>query len=164
MMVESAVTGDRLSRIRELAVDLLGNLGYELNDLEFSSGEGGSVLRLYIDCAAGVTLDDCAHVSRMFGALLDVEDLIPGRYNLEISSPGLNRRLSRIQDFQGCYGETIKIRLARPLDGRRRFKGILRTCQENPLTVTLEVDGQTFVVPLDETAKCNLVYDFDKIF
>ena len=151
-------------RVRNLAEDLLLNLGFELVDLEFGQGEESSLLRLYIDKEgdAGITLDDCTHVSRMLGALLDVEDPIPGRYNLEVSSPGLNRRLSRPKDFQTRLGETIKITLLKPLDGRRRFKGILLECQDDPLTVNVDVNGETFTVPLDETSKCNLVYDFTK--
>lgn len=151
--------------VRNLAEDLLLNLGFELVDLEFGQGDDNTLLRLYIDRegdAAGITLDDCTHVSRMLGALLDVEDPIPGRYNLEVSSPGLNRRLVRPKDFQTRIGETIKITLLKPLDGRRRFKGILLECQEEPLAVKVEVEGETFFVPLDESSKCNLVYDFNK--
>ena len=151
-------------RVRDLAEDLLFNLGFELVELEFAQSDESSLLRLYIDKEGeeGVTLDDCTHVSRMFGALLDVDDPIPGRYTLEISSPGLNRRLSRPKDFQTRLGETIKITLMKPLDGRRRFKGVLLACQENPLRVEIEVDGETYSVPLDETSKCNLVYNFNK--
>ncbi len=153
--------GDWRVRVQTLAEDLLENLGYELVDIDFPRGDNG-ILRLFIDCEGGVTLDDCTHVSRMFGALLDVEDPVPGRYNLEISSPGLNRRLRRPQDFTSRIGETIKIKLAEPLAGRRRFKGILRDCRPQPLTVTIEVDGELFEIPLDEHARCNLVYDFDR--
>ena len=147
-------------RVRALAEDLLFNLGFELVELEFGQSDDNGLLRLYIDQEGGVSLDDCTHVSRMFGALLDVEDPIPGRYSLEISSPGLTRRLNRPQDFQTRLGETVKVKLAKPLNGRRSFKGTLRDCQEDPLTVTIEVDGETFIVPLDETSRCNLVYDF----
>jgi len=151
-------------RVQILAEDLLLNLGFELVDLDFAQGEESSLLRLYIDREGGegINLDDCTHVSRMLGALLDVEDPIPGRYNLEISSPGLNRRLRRPKDFQTRLGETVKITLHKPLNGRRRFKGILQECQEDPLAVKVDVDGETFLVPLDETARCNLVYDFTK--
>jgi len=151
---------DRSGKIRVLAEDLLANLGYELADLEFSQNDDGALLRLFIDKEGGVTLDDCTHVSRMFGALLDVEDPIAGRYNLEISSPGLNRPLRRFRDFKTRIGETVKIKLVRPLDGRRRFKGVLKKVSEDPLTVTVEVDGEEYSVPLDESAKCNLVYNF----
>ncbi|MCD6429657.1 MAG: ribosome maturation factor RimP [Deltaproteobacteria bacterium] len=162
MASELATHEDWRVRVQALADDLLLNLGYELVDLDFGQGEDSALLRLYIDREGGVNLDDCTHVSRMLGALLDVEDPIPGRYNLEISSPGLNRRLSRPKDFQTRLGETIKVTLLKPLNGRRRFKGVLLDCQENPLTVTIDVVGETFIVPLDETSKCNLVYDFNK--
>ena len=162
MASELATHEDWRVRVQALADDLLLNLGYELVALDFGQGEDSALLRLYIDREGGVNLDDCTHVSRMLGALLDVEDPIPGRYNLEISSPGLNRRLSRPKDFQTRLGETIKVTLLKPLNGRRRFKGVLLDCQENPLTVTIDVVGETFIVPLDETSKCNLVYDFNK--
>ena len=151
---------DRQGKIRVLAEDLLANLGYELVDLEFSQNDEGSLLRLFVDKEGGVTLDDCTHVSRMFGALLDVEDPISGGYNLEISSPGLNRPLRRFRDFSARIGETVKVTLVRPLDGRRRFKGVLKEVTEEPLTVTIDVDGEEYIVPLDESSKCNLVYKF----
>ncbi|MEA3348198.1 MAG: ribosome maturation factor RimP [Pseudomonadota bacterium] len=162
MVETSEVYEDQRARVRTLAEDLLLNLGYELVELEFAQSDENALLRLYIDREDGITLDDCTHVSRMLGALLDVEDPISGRYNLEISSPGLNRRLSRPKDFQTRLGETIKVKLVKPLNGRRRFKGILRDYQENPMTVTIEVDGETFIVPLDETSRCSLVYNFNK--
>lgn len=154
--------GDWRVRVRQLAEDLLSNLGYELVDIDFPGHDENGSLRLFIDQEGGVGLDDCTHISRMFGALLDVEDPVPGRYNLEVSSPGLNRRLRRPRDFATRIGETIKIRLARPLDGRRRFKGVLKAFEAESMTVTLEVDGELFTIPLDETDRCNLVYNFDR--
>lgn len=154
--------GDWRAQVRALAEDLLANLGYELVDIDYPGADEHGSLRLFIDKEGGVGLDDCTHVSRMFGALLDVEDPIPGRYTLEVSSPGLNRRLSRPRDFATRIGETIKIKLAQPLDGRRRFKGVLKDFTAETMTVTLEVDGEIFVVPLDDTARCNLVYNFDR--
>ena len=162
MVLDSEMHEDWRVRVKALAEDLLLNLGFELVDLEFAQSEENSLLRLYIDREEGVNLDDCTHVSRMFGALLDVEDPIPGRYSLEISSPGLNRRLSRMKDFQCRLGEMVKVKLAVPLNGRRRFKGLLRGCQDEPLTVTIEIAGETFDVPLDETSRCNLVFNFNK--
>ena len=160
MVTSLELPEDRQGKIRVLAEDLLANLGYELVDLEFSQNDEGSLLRLFVDKEGGVTLDDCTHVSRMFGALLDVEDPISGGYNLEISSPGLNRPLRRFRDFSARIGETVKVTLVRPLDGRRRFKGVLKEVTEEPLTVTIEVDGEEYIVPLDESSKCNLVYKF----
>ncbi len=146
-------------RVMGLAEDLLENLGYELVDIDYPGGENG-VLRLFIDREGGVTLDDCAHVSRMFGALLDVEDPIPNRYHLEVSSPGLNRRLRRYRDFASRIGATVKLRLAAPVGGRRRFTGILKASQPEPLRITLEVDGELFDFELQPDDRCNLVYKF----
>jgi len=146
-------------RVMGLAEDLLENLGYELVDIDYPGGENG-VLRLFVDREGGVTLDDCAHVSRMFGALLDVEDPISGRYYLEISSPGLNRRLRRYRDFADRIGETVKLRLAVPVAGRRRFTGTLKACQPEPLRISVEVDGELFEFELHPDDRCNLVYKF----
>ena len=162
MVLDAEKHEDWRVQVKALAEDLLYNLGFELVDLEFGQSDENGLLRLYIDREGGVSLDDCTHVSRMFGALLDVEDPIPGRYSLEVSSPGLNRRLSRPKDFQSRFGEIVKVKLAMPLNGRRRFKGTLRDCQEDPLTVSIEVNGEIFIVPLDETSRCNLVYNFNK--
>ncbi|MCK5681928.1 ribosome maturation factor RimP [bacterium] len=160
MVASLEMPEDRHGQIRVLAEDLLQNLGYELVDLEFSQNDEGSFLRLYIDKDGGVNLEDCTHVSRMFGALLDVEDPVSGRYNLEISSPGLNRRLRRAQDFRSRIGEIVKVTLAQPMDGRRRFKGVLKGLVDDPLTLTVEVDGEEYVVPLDDNSRCHLVYKF----
>ncbi len=154
--------GDWRGRVQVLAADLLTNLGYELVDIDFPGSDENGSLRLFIDKEGGVSLDDCTHVSRMFGALLDVEDPVPGRYNLEVSSPGLNRRLRRPRDFSTRIGETIKVKLAQPLNGRRRFKGVLKAFNAESMAVTMEVDGEIFIIPLDETARCNLVYNFDR--
>ncbi len=152
--------GDWRRRVLALAEDLLASLGYELVDIDYPRGENG-VLRLFVDREGGITLDDCTHISRMFGALLDVEDPVPGRYHLEISSPGLNRRLRRYRDFAGRIGATVKVRLAEPQQGRRRFTGLLQACRPEPLTLTLEVDGEVFEIVLREGDRCNLVYQFE---
>lgn len=124
----------------------LAKLGYELVELEARTG-GAGLVRLYIDTPAGVTLDDCAKVSRRVGALLDVEDPMPGSYELEVSSPGLDRPLRTPAHFGASVGGTVKLQTVRAIDGRRRYKGLLRRMEGDALEV--EVDGMVHTIPLD---------------
>ena len=142
---------ETLLKILEPAVN---GLGYELVELEFQ----GKLLRLYIDQAQGVTLDDCEKVSRQVGAVLDVADPIPGHYTLEVSSPGLDRPLRKPADFEARAGQRARIELTLPLDGRRRFAGTLRGLEND--AVLIEVDGALFRLPLAQIAKARLVPEF----
>lgn len=131
------------------------SLGYELVDLELNMGGRGGVLRLFIDSESGITLDDCEKVSHQVSALLDVEDPIPGNYSLEVSSPGVNRRLRRHEDFARFVGERVKIELGRPTaEGRRRFAGALEKVEQG--TVTVQVDGERYVLPIVDIALARL--------
>ncbi len=133
----------------------------ELVDLEYLAGDNRGTLRLYIDRpGGGVTLDDCVAVSRQLGALLDVEDIIPFRYVLEVSSPGLNRPLKRPKDFLAHCGRKIKIKMKEPVDGRRRFTGILRSYDEKSNSLVLENEEGSYTLNVPNFAKCNLVYEF----
>lgn len=131
------------------------SLGYELVDLELNTGGRNSVLRLFIDSESGITLDDCAKVSHQVSALLDVEDPIPGNYSLEVSSPGVNRRLRRYEDFERFVGERVKIELGRPTaEGRRRFAGVLEKVE--PETVTMQIDDERYALPIVDIALARL--------
>ena len=129
-------------------------LGYELVDLDLRLGANG-LLRLFIDAENGVTLDDCEKVSRQISALLDVEDPLPDSYVLEVSSPGVERRLRTQRHFQRCVDEEVRIQLVRPQDGRRRFRGRLTSVDEQ--SVSLVVDGTQWRLPLADIASANLV-------
>ncbi len=129
-------------------------LGYELVDLDVRIG-GRGLLRIYIDSVSGVTLDDCEMVSKQVGALLDVEDPLPGSYVLEVSSPGLDRRLRTAAHFERFIGEEIKIQLSRAQEGRRRFRGRLLGLEAG--VVALEVDGKTWNLSLDDIDVATLV-------
>jgi ribosome maturation factor RimP len=133
-------------------------LGYELVELEFHPQGRGSVLRLYIDQPDGVTLDDCERVSRQVSALLDVEDPIPGAYSLEVSSPGLDRPLRKLSDFQRFAGQRAKLELTLPIDGRRRFTGVLAGVEGEH--VLMDVDGTQFRLPYAQMGKAHLVPEF----
>jgi ribosome maturation factor RimP len=119
----------------------VNTLGYELVDLEVRLGGRNGFVRLFIDSEDGITLDDCERVSNQVSALLDVEDPFPGHYVLEVSSPGVNRRIRKQEDFLRFVGERIKVQLQRPReDGRRRFTGVLTEVDEEGFSV--EVDGE----------------------
>ena len=129
-------------------------LGYELVDLDLRVGANG-LLRLFIDSQQGVTLDDCEVVSRQISALLDVEDPIPGSYVLEVSSPGIDRRLRTSGHFAQHVNEEVKIQLARPHDGRRRFRG--KVAEVDDKAVSVVVDGTKWRLPIAEIATATLV-------
>jgi ribosome maturation factor RimP len=152
-----------LDAVHSCCEDLLESLGLELVDLEYLAGDSRGILRLYVDRpGGGVTLDDCVVVSRQLGALLDVEDVIPFRYVLEVSSPGLNRPLKRPKDFLTYCGKKIKIKMKIPVDGRRRFTGILHSYDEKKNTIILDMEGDRWTLDVNAFAKCNLIYEFPK--
>jgi len=137
------MTGDELQKLIEPTVE---RLGYELTDLEVRLSGKGGLLRLTIDKPDGIDLDDCEKVSHAVGALLDVEDPVPSDYNLEVSSPGLDRKLTKIEHFQRFEGETLKVTMRFPIEGRRRFRGILVSSDDENIVV--EVDGESHSLPL----------------
>ncbi|HET7922478.1 MAG TPA: ribosome maturation factor RimP [Gammaproteobacteria bacterium] len=149
-------------RMRERLLGLLEPavvaLGYELVELEFHGQGRNSVLRLYIDGPKGVTLDDCERVSRQVSGVLDVEDPIPGHYALEVSSPGLDRPLRRLEDFERFVGQRAKLELLLPLDGRRRFTGTLAGVEAGE--VLMDVEGERLRLPFTQMGKAHLVPEF----
>lgn len=130
-------------------------LGFELVEAELSGGRHHRTLRVYIDGPEGVTVDDCAAVSRQLSAILDVEDPIIGSYTLEVSSPGLDRPLVTPADFRRFQGAMIKVRLLNALDGRRNFTG--RLLETTPESVVMEVDQERFNLPLAAIERARLV-------
>jgi len=150
-----------LVAVRSFAEELLESLGFELVDMEYLASGNRGVLRLYIDRPeGGVALDDCVTASRHMAALLDVEDIIPFSYTLEVSSPGLNRPLKRPKDFLAHCGKKIKIKTRMPVDGRRRFSGILQEYRERDGSIVLNTDAGCTTLEVANFAKCNLVYEF----
>ncbi len=132
------MTGEELTKLLEPAIE---QLGFELSDLEVKLGGRDGLIRLFIDKADGVGLEDCETVSRQVSALLDVEDPVPGHYVLEVSSPGLDRRLTKLEHFQRFIGEDIQVKLRFPIAGRRNFRGALRAADGENIDV--EVDGES---------------------
>jgi ribosome maturation factor RimP len=138
----------------ELLEPTINALGYELVDLDLRSGRNG-LLRLFIDKEPAVTLADCEFVSRQVGDLLDVEDPIASHYTLEVSSPGLDRRLRTAAHFAAVLGAEITVELKRPIEGRKRFRGRLTAADDHGIEIS--GDGQTWQLPLADVGIARLV-------
>lgn len=132
-------------------------MGFELVELELVVVGGNRTLRLYIDAPGGVGLDDCEAVSHAVEEVLDVEDPIPERYSLEISSPGVDRPLRKPADYERFAGEKVKVKTFGPINGQKSFTGALIGLQEEQVVVETP-EGRT-AIPLDQVAKAHLVAD-----
>lgn len=153
------MAGKRASELWRLIEPVVEGLGYEVVDIEFQPHPKNGVLRIYIDHEDGIQLDDCTAVSHQISAMLDVEDPIPGHFNLEISSPGLDRPLRKAEDFERFAGETVKIKLGMPtIEGQRNFTGKLLGFKDNE--VLIEVDGKTHYLAYGAIDKARLVPNF----
>ena len=131
--------------------------GYLLVDVEFTSGPGGGILRLYIDRSeGGITLDDCEQVSRLLSPLLDVENIIEGKYYLEISSPGINRRIRKKSDFEKFAGNKVKVHLRSPLNGRKKITGTIEGVDGKELLVSEGPAKPQMRIPLENILRANL--------
>ena len=145
-----------LKAIEELVRGVVEPMGYELVGVQYLTGQpGGNVLRVYIDKEGGVQLDDCTAVSHQLSGVLDVEDPIPGNYNLEISSPGLDRPLFEPGHYQRYIGQQVNIRLDPSIGGRRKYKGTLLGIEGR--TIQVEVDGEVYSLDLDDIRDARLV-------
>jgi ribosome maturation factor RimP len=136
--------------------------GIELAEVEFKLEGGRWVLRLYIDSARGVTLDDCEFVSRQVGALLDIKDPIPQAYVLEVSSPGINRVLRKEKDFNRFAGAPVRIKTRRKVGGRRNFQGILQGMEESK--IILEMEGNRIEINAEDLEKARLDLPESELF
>lgn len=143
-----------LEKVEGLLVPILGHMGYELIERELAMGAGRWVLRLYVDKPGGVSIDDCAQVSRGIEDVIEVEGVIPQAYALEVSSPGINRPLRRRQDFERFSGQLIRLRTVEPLGGRSNFKGMLERLEGDE--IVMEVDGRHYRIPYGLLAKARL--------
>ena len=142
-------------KLIELAEPLLGQLGFELVDLEFSTGRSHAQLRLFIDRPEGITVEDCERISREFSALLDVKDPIPTAYTLEVSSPGLDRVLRKPGHFARFVAEQLHVELLAPRDGRRRYTGKLVSADEQQ--IEMQVDGVAVQIAYGDIDRARLV-------
>ena len=149
------------ARLTRLLQPLVEDLGYEFVGIEYQSNPKNPVVVIYIDRPEGIAIEDCETVSREVAALLDVEDPIPGHYNLEVSSPGVDRPLFNAEQFARFKGEQAAVTLYAPMDGRRKFKGEILGAEGE--TVTMEQDGTEVVLEMGNIAKARLVPDYDAL-
>ena len=149
-------------QIRQLAEPLLASAGMELVQVECLRMKSRWLVRIYMDREeGGVTLDDCALISNQLGDLLDVHDVPPGPYTLEVSSPGLDRPLQRDKDFLKYRGARINVRLEGKIDGRRHLRGELVEYEDGDdgKILVVKADGTVLRIPRKAVAKANLVYE-----
>ncbi len=149
-----------LNHLWELFEPVVEGMGYELIEIEYHPNPKFGVLRLYIDKESGIQVEDCSEVSHQISALIDVEDPLPGKFNLEISSPGMDRPLRKLEDFARFTGEIATVKTAMPQDGQRNFKGRLSGIENDELV--LECDDKVVRLPVAAIDKARLVPQFDK--
>ena len=147
-------------KIWEIADRVARAADVEIADIEFLGGGRHRVLRIYVDKDGGVTHTDCETVSTGVEAVLDADELIPGgEYTLEVSSPGVERKLIRPRDFEKSVGKKVKVVLLEPMSNSTTWIGVLRAFAENVLTVET-ADGKTAQIPLDSVKKANLKFEW----
>jgi len=140
-------------RVATLATPVAEALGLEVLRVEYRTGRGATVLRVVIDKPGGVGVDDCAHLSEQLSPLLDVEDLIPTAYHLEVSSPGLDWPLQTPRDFRVCRGRLVRVQTRTPVEGRCEFLGRIAQVSEDAVTLRAVEGDATWTVPLAAIAQ-----------
>src|SRR5256885_874031 len=165
-----------VERVREIAERVASSSGLEIVEIEILGGGKARMLRVFLDKAlagtdplAGVTHEDCANFSREFGTILDVEDVMPGSYTLEVSSPGLDRKLIKAADFSRFTGSRVKLTTRQPVDNNRHFEGRLESFKDGRLMLDLSVAshksrkkmgvvaGEKIEIEFSNVEKANLV-------
>jgi ribosome maturation factor RimP len=159
-----------VERVREIADRVAVSSGLEIVDLEFLGGGKARMLRVFLDRPAagtdplaGVTHEDCAKFSREFGTILDVEDVMPGAYTLEVSSPGLDRKLVKPADFTRFTGSRLKLTMRQPVNGNRHFEGRLEKFENGRLTLDLSVASHKSRKKMGETAGQKIEIEFANV-
>lgn len=151
----------RVSAAIEAVIEpVVSGLGYEFVGAQFGQAENGQTLRVFIDTAEGISVDDCVAVSHQLSAVLDVEDTIKSAYQLEVSSPGIDRPLFTDAHFESQIGETVKAKMSVAVDGRRNFKGQL--VQVNKDEAVIEVDGIDYTLPISDVEEAHVVANLSK--
>ncbi len=154
-MTSGAEKGEILAKVTSLVQRAVEGLGFELVHIDLEKQRGAWFLRIYIDKPNGVTLDDCAQASRQVSTELDVEDVVPGRYTLEISSPGLDRPLRTDADFLRFVGRKVFIQTREPLQQQRNFVGLLKSLEAGVVTLQ-DARGALWAIPRNLITKARL--------
>jgi ribosome maturation factor RimP len=147
-------------KVREIAERVGASEGIEIVEVQLLGGGGSRLLRIFIDKPEGVTHADCEFISQQVGTILDVEDVIPGsRYTLEVSSPGVERKLTKPREFERFVGQKVKVVLRQPVDNQRHWTGALKSFAGG--IITLEPSpGRSVEFPLDQVEKANLKFEW----
>ncbi|WP_017446291.1 ribosome maturation factor RimP [Gayadomonas joobiniege] len=145
-------------QLESIIEDAVAATGFDLWGVELIRAGKHSTLRVYIDSENGVNVDDCALVSRQVGAVLDVEDPITGEYNLEVSSPGMDRILFKESQYEAHIGAILNVKTRMPVDGRRKFKGSLSGLEGG--AIVLQVDRDEYIIPIKNIDKAQVVPQF----
>ncbi|MCL2338017.1 MAG: ribosome maturation factor RimP [Firmicutes bacterium] len=144
--------------VEKLVTIGLADMGIELVDVTYGKEGGRWFLRIFIDQPGGIGLEDCQRVSEYIDPLLDEHDPIPNAYTLEVSSPGIERPLKKTADFERFTGRQISLNTFAAVAGKRKFKGLLKMVDNQ--AVTLEVDGEQLIIPMEQIASAKLVAEF----
>lgn len=152
-----------LEKIERIVEPVLTPLGFELVEREFATEHGRWTVRLYIDREeGGVSVGDCETVSRALEGVLEVENVLPQAWQLEVSSPGLDRPLRRLKDFQRFVGEMIEVQTTVPQEGRRHFKGVLKGADTVREEFFLQTEEKEWHIPLNQLKKARIRFNFGK--
>lgn len=139
--------------------NVVEGMDYELVGVEYiSRNKGGNLLRVYIDTEGGVVMEDCAAVSHQLSGVLDVEDPIQGEYSLEISSPGMDRPLFELAQFERFIGHAVRVKMLQGITGRRNFKGTIEAVDAND--VVIKVEDEVFHLPFNDIDSARLIPEF----
>ncbi len=152
---------EMLGKVREIAERIVVPEGLELVDAEWKGNSAGGSLRIFIDKQDGITHADCEKVSRQLSVVLDVEDMISSSYTLEVSSPGLDRKLSKLKDFQRFVGHKATVRMREPLLGVRQVTARIESSSDSKVHLLLP-QGEMLAVPLENIEQARLVVEFQK--
>jgi len=149
-----------IEKVQEIVERVAADAALEVVDVQLLGGGGSRLLRIFIDKPEGVTHADCEYISQHVGTILDVEDVIPGgRYTLEVSSPGLERKLARPREFERFVGRKVKVVLRQPVENQRTWVGALRNFAEG--IITLEPSpGKSIQFPLELVERANLKFEW----
>jgi len=154
-------TAEILARLHDLLEEFLTAQGLELVETELlRPRRGRSTLRLFLDRPGGITLEEITRVSRVAGELVEVHDLIPESYNLEVSSPGLNRPLKKLADYRRYVGRLVRVTTRTLINGRQVHQGLLKAVAQDE--ISLEVAGTEYPIPFGEIARARLTFDLTK--
>jgi ribosome maturation factor RimP len=148
------------AKVLEIAERVGASEGLEIVEVQLLGGGGARVLRIFIDKPGGVTHADCETISQNVGTILDIEDVIPGaHYTLEVSSPGVERKLTKPRDFERFVGQKVKVALREPVENQRHYMGTLKSFTEGILTLE-PAPGRSVQFPLEQVEKANLKFEW----